>query len=321
MTANDMAFSYFIGEESEQFSFVKVPKLFFTDERFSDLSYGSKILYGLLLDRMSLSRKNQWLDEKRRVYVIYTIESIREDFKISKTVAVRFMKELEDFGLIERKRRPNAAAYIYVKNFVLQEDKDKKTIRDSGSPEVQDVEVQNLEVQKMDFLKKAEIQGSPKSGLPENRLPEVQNMDSNKTNINKTDINIPSSSYCYNRSREPDDDKELKNRIGYCSAGKFYRQELVNTVYGILVKQERPETLPAGILETICKNITEYAGSISNLSGYIQKCIDNMLITENVLGAKNNPVKGTESSRFGFVQNQYDFKKLEDELTGLSAGG
>lgn len=74
---NELMFHYFVGEESEQFTFLKVPKIFFTDRKFEALSYGAKILYGLLLDRMSLSRKNKWLDEQNRVYVFYMIMIFR----------------------------------------------------------------------------------------------------------------------------------------------------------------------------------------------------------------------------------------------------
>ena len=63
-----MTFKYFYGNESEQYSFYRIPKLLFTSEYFKDLSSDAKILYGLMLDRMSLSIKNQWFDEENRAY-------------------------------------------------------------------------------------------------------------------------------------------------------------------------------------------------------------------------------------------------------------
>ena len=69
-------YDYFYGTEAEQFSFYRIPKLLFTDKRFKDLSAEAKILYGLLLDRMSLSAKNGWLDQEGRVYIVYTVEDI-----------------------------------------------------------------------------------------------------------------------------------------------------------------------------------------------------------------------------------------------------
>lgn len=69
-----MTLDYYYGDQAEQFSFYRIPKLLFTDKRFKDLSAEAKILYGLLLDRMSLSAKNGWLDQEGRVYIVYTVE-------------------------------------------------------------------------------------------------------------------------------------------------------------------------------------------------------------------------------------------------------
>ena len=73
-----MAFDYFYGDQAELFSFYRIPKLLFTDPRFRNLSTESKTLYGILLDRMSLSARNGWRDEDGRVYIIFTVEEIRE---------------------------------------------------------------------------------------------------------------------------------------------------------------------------------------------------------------------------------------------------
>ena len=54
---------YYYGIEAEQFSFYRVPRLLIKDERFKKLSSDAKLLYGLMLDRMSLSIKNEWFDE------------------------------------------------------------------------------------------------------------------------------------------------------------------------------------------------------------------------------------------------------------------
>ncbi len=71
-------YDYFYGAESDQFSFYRIPKVLFTDERFKGLSAEAKVLYGLLLDRMSLSAKNGWLDKDGRVFIVFTVEDIME---------------------------------------------------------------------------------------------------------------------------------------------------------------------------------------------------------------------------------------------------
>ena len=69
-------FDYYYGIEAEQFSFYRVPRLLIKDERFKGLSSDAKLLYGLMLDRMSLSMKNGWLDDENRAYIIYTVDAL-----------------------------------------------------------------------------------------------------------------------------------------------------------------------------------------------------------------------------------------------------
>ena len=66
-------YDYFYGAESDQFSFYRIPKVLFTEERFQSISAEAKVLYGLLLDRMSLSARNGWLDDEGRVYIIFSV--------------------------------------------------------------------------------------------------------------------------------------------------------------------------------------------------------------------------------------------------------
>ena len=72
-----MSFDYFYGQQSDLFTFYRVPKVLFTNERFWNISADAKMLYGILLDRMSLSAKNGWIDKNGRVYIIFTIDEAK----------------------------------------------------------------------------------------------------------------------------------------------------------------------------------------------------------------------------------------------------
>ena len=114
-----MEFDYFYEEQSESYSFYRTPKVFFTDQCYSTLSALAKILYGLLLDRVSLSHRNKWIDENGRIYVYMTISSIEQSLGKCHQKAIKLLDELEDFGLIERtKQGQGKPSRIYVKNFV-----------------------------------------------------------------------------------------------------------------------------------------------------------------------------------------------------------
>ena len=155
-----MNFDYFYGEQSESYAFYRTPKVFFTDERFRGLSSDAKILYGILLDRVSMSARNKWLDEEGRVYVYMTLSSIEYSIGCCKQKAVNLLTELEEFGLIERKRQGQGKpTRVYVKNFIL---------------------VWNS------YLKKYENHTSKSM---ENIPLEVYEADSNKNNTNNNQIN------------------------------------------------------------------------------------------------------------------------------------
>ena len=95
-------------------------------------------MYGLLLDRVSLSRENGWIDEERRVYIIFTLNAIRQAMNCAEKSAIKYLTELEDFGLIERIRQGlGKPAIIYVKNFIDQYNLQVKTCNNSSSGPVE----------------------------------------------------------------------------------------------------------------------------------------------------------------------------------------
>ena len=195
----EIQFDYFRGMEAEQYSFYRVPKVLFTAECFKSLSCEAKVLYGLMLDRMSLNIKNRWFDEEDRVYIIFTVEEIAELLNCGTQKAVKLMKELDDnqgIGLIEKKRlglgKPNV---IYVKNFILKE---------KCSPEQRGKAPENLGNTQNSENHNSRIVKTTNQELPESQFKndenhtsriveittqEVPNSQSNNTDINNTDFN------------------------------------------------------------------------------------------------------------------------------------
>lgn len=144
-------YEYFYGPESESFSFYRVPRLLVTGEEYRQVSVETKLLYGMLLDRMGLSARNGWYDGENRVYIYYTIEEICRDFNCGHDKAGKLLAELDSrkgIGLIERVRQGQGRpARIYVKRFAKteypREDKaDERDGRclDSGKAEVKAAE-------------------------------------------------------------------------------------------------------------------------------------------------------------------------------------
>ena len=121
----EQGFDYYYGDESGQFSFYRIPRQLITGARFKRLSTDAKLLYGLLLDRMGLSAKNGWYDEKGRVYIYYPLEEIQQDMNCGHDKATKLLVELDSgkgFGLIERIRQGQGRpTKIYVKRFTTRE--------------------------------------------------------------------------------------------------------------------------------------------------------------------------------------------------------
>lgn len=117
-------FDYFYGGESEQFSYYRIPRLLVTGHQFKNLSTDAKLLYGLMLDRMGLSARNGWYDEKGRVYIFYSLEEVMADLNCGHDKAVKMLADLDTvkgIGLIERvKQGQGKPTIIYVKQFTTK---------------------------------------------------------------------------------------------------------------------------------------------------------------------------------------------------------
>lgn len=114
--------NYLYGNEAEQFSFYRIPKTLFTDQHYQSVSIEAKVLYGLLLDRISLSVRSGWMDDEGRIFIYFTQEDAMAAMGCGKDKATKLFRELDQsgIGLIERRKQGQGRpARIYVKNFVL----------------------------------------------------------------------------------------------------------------------------------------------------------------------------------------------------------
>ena len=163
-----MTLDHFYGQSGELFSYFRIPKALFQDSRFRQLSTDARTLYGILLDRMSLSVKNGWMDKQGRVYIIYTVREVQESLCCAEHKAVKLFRELEQIDLIERKRRGlGRPSLIYVKDFT------------TGLSKTHNLNCANSN------------SGVAQSAVQERPKPQANKTDKNKTEMNKPDP-IPS---------------------------------------------------------------------------------------------------------------------------------
>jgi len=119
--------SYFTIQDAEQFTFFRIPKVLFTGERYKDMTTDARVLYGILLDRLSLSVKNNWVDKEGRVFIIFTREEVQELLGFGNQKVVKLFKELCKVELIEEiKQGLNKPNIIYVKKFIEENNAQSK---------------------------------------------------------------------------------------------------------------------------------------------------------------------------------------------------
>lgn len=231
-------FDYYYGKEADTFSFYRVPKILFSEAYFKGLSVEAKVLYGLMLDRMSLSMKNQWIDDEGRVYINFSVENIQEYMGCSKNKAVAILKELDSdggIGLVEKKRLGQGKPTIlYVKNFASKEFLQNCKKWDSAQNDVVS------ESQKQYFLNpiNEDFKGARITIL------ESQKKGSNNTNTNHTEINETKSNLILSaEDRIGTDEMEayaqlIKDNLDYeIMLDRYpYEHELVQGIFELILE-------------------------------------------------------------------------------------
>jgi len=240
--SDKITFDYFYGQEADMLSFYRIPKLLFTNDFFKALSTDAKVLYGLMLDRMSLSIKNKWIDEDGRAYIYFSVEDIMEMLNCKKNKAIDTIKELDaenGIGLIEKKRQGQGKpSVIYVKNFIMEGAETVQKLEKQTSETEDYAVVNSSEVGKTNFLKLE----NQTSRSPKNQLLEVGKKDSNNTKINNTDFNNT------NLILSADSDAGFDEYIGYSKMIKDnldweilcdrypYDRELLEGIYDLILE-------------------------------------------------------------------------------------
>ena len=172
-----LEFDYFYGNEAEQFTFYRIPKLLITSPEFKRISDSAKLLYGLMLDRMCLSLKNGWTDSENRTYIIFTTNDVMEQMNCGTEKATKMINELEKgIGLIERKKQGQGKpALVYLKKFYIEDSNHRKC--------------RLSEIESQDFGKsKVKTFENRNSRVSESENQDFRESKSNNTYINNTDI-------------------------------------------------------------------------------------------------------------------------------------
>ena len=270
-----MQFNYYYGGQAEMFSFFRVPRILFTAPEFKGLSNDAKLLYGLMLDRMSLSAANGWFDSKGRVYIYFTMNEVQEVLNCGHDKAIRLLAELDTkkgIGLIERvKQGQGRPTIIYVKQFT-----------DAKLPDLPKQSLQNPVY--------------PRSAKTENIFADFEKPETNYTDINYTDYSYTDPSI----NQEPETIEDIKERIEYDIIKEQYPHDDVESFVELMVevqhynsatirigRQDIPNSfvkrrfrqLEREHIEFVLDSMRENTNQIKNIKAYLLTALYNAPIT------------------------------------------
>lgn len=198
-----MDFIPYKSNETLEHKYYQIPQELFVNEKYKNkLNSDSKILYAFLLDRLSLSQKNHWIDEDNNVYLIFTREEVQEKLNLSDKTVTKSFKILMEVNLVQEKRqglgKPNL---IYVGKINHSDSENLRFLNrknyDSGIEESTTLDSENLR------------------GINTNNI---------KTNIINTD------------SINPKSDEELLEIKDKCKLNEFTKEEqtiLEDVIYNL----------------------------------------------------------------------------------------
>ena len=271
----ERTFAYHYGDEGEQYTFYRLPKALITDSYFKHLSTDAKLLYGLMLDRLSLSVKNNWIDEENKVYIYFTLEDICELLNCKTDKAVKLLAELDSskgIGLIERvKQGQGKPTKIYVKKFVSNDNYGKNS--DAGFAEVKTTENQ-------------------KSGLRQKRNQDFGFSECNNTENNKLEINKG-----IDKADKIDETRQaIHSQIEYDILAQEYGESALNEISELMLEvycteaetlkigkrkipttlaRERLQMLNSAHIEYIFESLRASPVNIKNIKAYLLECLFN----------------------------------------------
>lgn len=303
-----MNFNYLSASGIDKFTFYRMPKILFVDDYFSTISCEAKVLYGLLLDRATLSKSNNWIDELGRVYVFYKQTEAMEMLNIKKNKVIAIFKELEDIGLLIRKKQGQGKpTRLYVLDFSNHTDEDEENSKTNEV--VSDDEEQTSDENIKKEVKRLEKQTSKC----------LKNKPLSSNYINKTEMNKTESIYLSSNANQPTSKNnenindrlidrynnavnKVKKQIEYGYLIENYEKSTIDLIVSliadvyvddssisvngrtIVAEQVRTEyaKLTQEHIEFVLESIANTKTKIKNIRTYLQSCLYNAYHTMNI---------------------------------------
>lgn len=328
MTSN-IIFRHICREDTYMFNYTQLPDELFSIEQFAVLSLHAKVLYSFMMRRVSVSKDNNWVDDAGDVYIYYRIDEIIQKFNCSNKTATKIMSELEEIGLIEKKRQGQGKPdIIYVNKFSAvveeqsaQEDEPELPIEQlehlyaESVTENMEESVPNPEVNKIHFKKcKNYTSKNVKNSSLEVKKIHANYKENNYKENNYKDLVISSSSSHPDIQQKQvrlneEDEEKYKKQIKYQEAERQYSALIATAVYAELVKrqEEYRRMFTADMFLRVCKSVAVSKEPIISMTGFVNWCLDRISFLQRTRGDTNQFCQFPQ-------RDDYDFAEIECNL-------
>ena len=299
---------YYKNNEVLENKYYQIPQELFVSNLYKDkLNSDSKILYAFLLDRLSLSIKNHWVDENKRIYLFFTREEVQHKLNLSDKTVTKAFKQLGEVKLVEEKRQGLGKPNLIYVGKIQHEEFDENEINMPTSEEVKEVFVEGSgeyfkDIEEIQETEKLRLQSRKiyDSGSEEITSQESENLRGINTNIIKTN-NIKTESINPNR-----DDDELRSLKQKCRLDDFSGQEkiILEDVIDALFYKENlrvgnvtvtrnkiRERLQLIVKENLVRLVEIYNSTshVQNKKNYLMICLYNNLGETHIAIEKKSP--------------------------------
>lgn len=299
-----MEFIPYKSNETLENKFYQIPQELFINSLYKDkLNSDSKILYAFLIDRLSLSQKNNWRDSENNVYLIFTRQEVQDKLGLSEKTVIKAFKQLSDVKLIADKRqglgKPNL---IYVGKIIHEE-----------NPEQENLQLQNCK--------------NYRSGTVNITGQELENLQTINTNNIKTDIiNIDSI------NPKSDEEFALKEIKDKCKLNEFTAEDktiLEDVIDGLYSKENLKvgqvtvthlkiiKRLKLIVKENLTQllDILKNVPNIQNAKKYLMICLYNNLGNTHIF-AQNKKENTTSYNGRNYEDGSLDFLYANNNFDG-----
>lgn len=207
--------------------FYALPKILFESDRYKQMRLDTKVAYSILKDRLSLSLKNNWIDEKGYIFLVYSNANLMEILNCSKSTLLRIKKQLSEYGLIYEVKQSNSqkgtlANRIYLGQLI--DDKSTRTLVNNDFSELDTPPVSDLDQGGTRFrLGGYQIQTRGVSDSDTN------DTDYSDTNISDTDIPSDDEEEMAHSSQDDNHQNTLNRKVD--EATQYDRDYIWGLVY------------------------------------------------------------------------------------------